>query len=495
MNRRLLQMIGTCLWVIASVAPVSAQDPIEGWAHFSPQVISDTDTGRVKLLAKFTGTFTEVRFQPAWSQAEMPMTQRPDGVWELELGAADLAAGLTPADAHRRVAGRIRVYNGAAKVLDGYQLVDVLTDEIPPPTIKQLGHGVQASLHLFNLTGTYDTPLEVLTQKLYEHTGDQFDFINVVFDEGWFLNRLHVTIQTQVRRIGRTPFDNSAAFGSAGRLLGVNYYPTAGFFDLAEPGFLHETGHQWVNYLTFEPLSWRVAHWPLSSMASDLMGWAETVDGQGLDFDYRFQQLDTDHWQLVADHQPKEFSDLSLYLMGLIPSAQVRPQIVFENQNQPIEHNAVWTGPVITVDGATVAAQMGGERSPACADAPKDFNVATILVTKDGLASPKMMRFYDWCAARAALRELVPVRMGLVTRISKPFYLATRGLATMAAVLFTPFDLNWDAVEDFRDRALAANFLGDNSGAIPGGGDRGDVNGDGRVDAIDLVALHRNAGR
>ena len=112
-----------------------------------------------------------------------------------------------------------------------------------------------------------------------------------------------------------------------------------------------------------------------------------------------------------------------------------------------------------------------------------------------GLASREMMRFYDWCAARASLEEQVPVRMGLVTRVSKPFYLATRGLATMTAVLFTPFDLNWDAVEDHRDRTLAADFVAENRGGIPGGGDRGDVTGDGQVRATDLVALHRQAAR
>ena len=292
-------------------------------------------------------------------------------------------------------------------------------------TATILNSDVQVTPHLFNTIGTYDTPRATITQKFYEYYADKYDFINIIYDEGRHLNRHHVTVSNGVHNIGRSIFDSSSSYGSGGRLKGINIYPLPGFFDLASGTFSHETGHQWVNFLTFEPLSWRVAHWPLSTLANGIMGWAMTLGGQGLSFAYTIIQIDENQWQLNLDPNPT-FTDLSLYLMGLIPYYEVGTHTIFHNQDQPIGNGEIWEGPVTYVDGYDVIAEMG-ERIPDYQNSQKIFRVATILATKDGLASPEMMSLYDWFASRGELEERVATHQGFAKGLSSTFYYATGG--------------------------------------------------------------------
>jgi hypothetical protein len=378
--------------------------------------------------------FTEIRFKPDWDNNEIVLTDRGGGIYGVTLNASDLVSGLLDNDVNRKFVGFLRAYNGSILDSQFNMFVDVLTSSIPNVTPMQLDGDVQTIPHLFNIKGTYDTSIETVTKKFYQYYGDFYDFINIIYDEGRFLNRYHFSVSNNVQNIGVPIFDNAAFYGSKGRLKGISVFPIPGFFDTAEPGFLHEISHQWVNYLSFEPLSWGIPHWPLSTLASEIMGWGTGQYTQGLWFPYRIVPIDSNSWRLVADKTPKVYSDLSLYLMGLIPSGQVGTHTIFNNQNQPWGDGEIWYGPVTYISGSDVVSNMG-ERIPNYQDSQKIFNVATILVTKDGLAKPEQMQLYDWFASRAALTQEVEYHTGFEKGISRPFYLATGGKAQIVSAL------------------------------------------------------------
>jgi hypothetical protein len=415
--------------------PVSAYAGSLKWAHFNPHVVSQNATGTADLLCYPEGTFTSIKFAPSWSANELQLENRGAGIYGITLNVADLVNGLASDDINRKFAGYLRVYNNAT--LDGQFniFIDVLTPDIPEVIPVLLGADAQKSPHLFNMIGTYDTSLDLITKKFYSYFSDDYDFIAIIYDESRFLNRYYIGIRNDVQNIGLSIFDNSGYYESKGTLQGIIWFPIPHYFDLAESGSIHEIGHRWINYLGITPLNLGQPHWPVSTLAKDIMGFSiGGQGGEGGEFNFTITQVGEDQWKLVPYDNPKTFSDLSLYLMGLIPSNEVGNHIVFLNQSQSISAGAIWSGPVANINGAYIVGQLG-ERVPNHLNSQKKFRIATILLTKNELASAETMRLYDWFASRAELTTLTPVHSGFVKRISNPFYLATGGRATLASTI------------------------------------------------------------
>ena len=114
--------------------------------------------------------------------------------------------------------------------------------------------------------------------------------------------------------------DNTAGYGSKGRLLGVNTFPLFPYFDGADRGNTHEIGHQWLVFLPKIPFA-VPPHWPPSSMAIGIMGFGHGTGKQGLEFPC---QIAKKNGVVTANHAPLgPFTDMDLYLMGLLPPNQV----------------------------------------------------------------------------------------------------------------------------------------------------------------------------
>src|SRR6202035_4927441 len=103
---------------------------------------------------------------------------------------------------------------------------------------------------------------------------------------------------------------------------------------------------------------------------------------------------------------------------------------VFANQAQTIVANGILAGPVTPVTVNDVIAGAG-PRVPDAAHSQKRFRVATLLVTKGGLASVEVMRLYDFFAARAGATTLLPYTDGFVQGTSRPFRLVTKGVGRL----------------------------------------------------------------
>ncbi len=286
-----------------------------------------------------------------------------------------------------------------------------------------------------------DHDLDRITRRFYEVFPDKFDFMAIVSSVARFENRFHISLQNQVQGIGLPQFDNTDSSGSQGRLLGINVFPIPTVFDGAESGYQHEIGHQWINFLRFAPLGQGVPHWPVSSMASGIMGWTG-VGVQGSMFPCLLVP-EPNGVRLMPRREEPVFSDFDLYLMGLLDSSSVTPGFVFSEQGSQASDNiisqcdgGIYEGEFEKVTIDQLIAQAG-PRVPTASAAPKHFKIATIIASHDRLLNENEMALYSLFSRRAEAREELPVHVGFVHVTGKPFYMATRRLGSLDTLLST----------------------------------------------------------
>jgi hypothetical protein len=367
-----------------------------------------------------------------------------DGIFSVALSASDVLYDFAADDVNRNFVGYLRLYQNTTQVLQVNIFVDVITPDIPSVVIRGVSARVQYSDHLVNIVDPTFFPLQGLplvfptmqsaktvAQVFYGHFPDVYDFLNIISEipypgaPGISRNAGHGIIQSNAANIGPGPQAGGPAdWGSTGRLLGETQFPTPTFFDGASSKYLHELAHQWINFVDVSPLNLgRGGHWPLSDLASDIMGYAVAANPQGLRFDFDLVPSGSDY-RLVPNHNPKVYSDLGLYLMGLAAPSEVGDHFVFDDQNQPV--SSLLHGPVTIVSMPALISAMG-LRAPVYAAAPSRFRVATILVSRDGLVSADAMRLYDHFSARAEGLNAVPTHEGFLKEMANPFAAATRG--------------------------------------------------------------------
>lgn len=404
------------------------------WYHFTPMVIEETSTADVKFEVKVDNSPDSVEFAlsigvilPVVDDGTSGDLVAGDKIYTATLSSAQILHNFTPDDVNRNFVGYLRLYKSGEDTKQYNIFADILTSGIPPVVITPLTANIQYTENLVNIVdpafyNTFSIP-DVAT-TFYSQFGDLYDFIDVIYEYSYFRNRNHGGVQNSVTGIGISVFDNTASYGSSGRLLGRSEFPIATYYDGASPGYSHELGHQWINFVSVPPLDFAIPHWPLSDLASGSMGWAHEPGGQGLQFNFDLVPSGADY-ELVANDNPKEFSDLSLYLMGLVPASEVESHFVFNNQSQTPSAGGILLGPVTTVNVSDVITHLGA-RVPAYPKAQKKFCVAAIIVSKNGLLSENTMRLYDWFARRAGGTTVVPYSGGLVKGQTKPFYLATK---------------------------------------------------------------------
>ena len=444
MSRRVVSIV-VC-GVLATATTASAQTI--AYYKFTPAVVPQSYSQPVLFEAEVTGQATRVTldFQPGQLGTVTVLELRDDGTggdrragdntWSVQLPVAPLLAARRADDVQRVFAGFVNVFSGSTNVLRGNMFVPIYTTDLGTPSVSRLSQFVQATSRVVNIHDAayfVDRSLTRVTREFYGSFGDDYDFLNVVYEPSRFANRTHFQTRNDIQGIGLTIFNNTAQYGSAGRLQGISQFPIGNFFDGAETGHIHELGHQWINFLNFPPLAAGMPHWPLSSMAGGVMGFSiGGTGGQGGSF--RCDARDENGTVILgARPDAPPFNPLDLYLMGLLPADQVGTQIVFVDQPaaQSLQCNGqAFTGAVTRLTIQDVIARYG-PRSPAAGDAPTRFRVATILVTRDGLASQEEMWLYTHFAERGELRTRVPTHSGFVKELGRPFYLATGERATL----------------------------------------------------------------
>jgi hypothetical protein len=235
--------------------------------------------------------------------------------------------------------------------------------------------------------------------------------------------------------LGLPVFSSGVRFGSTNQLQGIVHYPNDNFFDLAETGSLHETGHRWINYLTLPSLAQGRPHWPIGDLASGIMGFSNPQNGEGLEFPFTLMPLPTGDFLVQQTGLSREFNDLELYLMGMFSAAEVKEHFVLQDQNQTDQlSGGLLKGPAEPIRIADIIGR-DGPRVPSVHDTQKDFRIATIVLSKDQLLTSTAMAFFDAMAGRGEATRPLPFTSGFARGITKPFVLATGGRGTLLTTL------------------------------------------------------------
>ena len=376
-------------------------------------------------------------------QSIIPLTDELNGVFSTTVIAP--APGVR--DAFSPILGEVRGYVGPDEKCFNNSFVHVITDEVPKARIVSLAPDVQRADFVVNMSvPTASFPaLDALSfsfdpapfaKRFYQLFGDDYDMLNFVLP-GFYENRYHVIVKNTEQGTAAPIMDSTAQYGSKGRLLGVNIFPLFPYFDGAERGNTHEVGHQWLAHFTKLPYG-VPPHWPPSSMANGIMGFGHATGEQGLEFPCLISRQ---NGQVTAHNAGLgSFTDMDLYVMGLIPPAQVGEHFIVTDVNvanqmpdvcnfnlSPSQYVSLTAQDIINTYGARVPAASPG----------KLIRIATILLTRDTLADADTMALADFLTRRFQEQTNVPVKVGLARRLGDSMYTATGKLAAITTQLTT----------------------------------------------------------
>lgn len=228
----------------------------------------------------------------------------------------------------------------------------------------------------------------MVSNKVYEYFNDDFDFIFIIAEEEIKPDGVsfgtNQSIKRDIEGLGGGPFNNTSSYGSDGKLASIIYMPLIRY--VRNGPFLHEIAHVWGNK-GFIPSTVN-GHWGYSSIGGQLGGFDELEelgDGKYLG---RMNGNNGGFGTFANGGNSIPYSNAELYLMGMIPEAQLESIRVAEN---PV--NAEGAG-VFTADKITTYTQAdlianNGPRVPSFNDAPKSFKGIVVLISPSAISEEK----------------------------------------------------------------------------------------------------------
>ena len=449
--------LGVLVGVVVSAmgATVATAAPALESTHTFPTVVPAAGPSAVVIVARTTEPTTGMRFVYEGAGAGEPVA--------LQRIATDVFAGvlygprllddyddLTSVD--RALPGHFEIEGTSGKPFLTLAVDDGSFPDVP---VSSLAADVRCAPHVLNIDLGGDPwageDSEPALRRAYAFLPDAFDTANVVLaNPSQRENRHRVPLRNTTSGIGRPMATSPGRYGSASRLLGLSYFPIAELFDLASPGATHELGHQWISYIgkAGQPDAYLDngdgAHWPPSDMASGPMGWNLVSNPQGLEFPFALTDVGpgpSGHRQYRIDRAPvsQRFHPLDLYLMGLIPPAEVPPFAVVAPSEAARFENGVPAGETVLGKQLTIADVIASEGQRMPAGAPRTFTNLSIVVTRTGLLSDRELSFFDAQARRGeATAPLLGHSGRLGTETYEPFHIATSGRGSLATGLGCP---------------------------------------------------------
>jgi hypothetical protein len=435
--RRLTTVCAAFAFVTLWAAGPSARavpDVTRMW--FTPTVIPNDYTLPVRFEASITNSPATVAFE--YNGVDRPMYDdgtngdqvAGDGTWTVQFTPAEIMAKLTDAWVYRPFIGYCKPAGGSKFNI----FAEIWTPTIGLASVQSVSATAQKTDYVVNLKVTaselanFDAP--TMAQRLYAVVPDRFDFISFVQIAGQRGNRYYGGVRNSTTGLGLPAMNNSAAYGSASRLQGYVVFPLSSLYDGASPGYSHEHGHRWIDHLTGTPYEPGIPHWPKGDIATNLMGLSIPGSGAGGTFPYTFTPQAGGGYLVGAGNPADQivFNAMELYLMGLVPPADVPTYFVLKDQNMAVTPGQQITSAQVTKVSVSDVIAVVGARSPTSTAAQRMFHVATVILSEQ-LLDQKAMSLYDWFARRAEAETELTCATGLISGATcKPFHLATGGL-------------------------------------------------------------------
>ncbi len=221
--------------------------------------------------------------------------------------------------------------------------------------------------------------MQSISNKVYEYFNDDFDFIVILNVEDSQPANLYYGLSTPVQNdingLGRNLWDNTASFGSEGRLKTVIHMPRVEY--IRNGPFLHEIQHYWSNH-GLVPTTVG-GHWGYSSAGGQLGGFDE-IEELGNNT-YRGSMNGEVGFGTVANGgNSVPYSNLELYAMGLITPDELEAITVAENPNSTADFG-VFTADALTTYSASDIIAENGARVPSYEDAQTTFRALVVVIS------------------------------------------------------------------------------------------------------------------
>ena len=421
------------LW-LAGVSRAATPDVFRFW--FTPTVVPTNFAGNVRFEAEITGSPASVTFR--YNSVDRFMFDNGsngdlvagDGVWTCLFTANEIISKYTTSTVFRPFIGFCVPTNAGQFNI----FAEIWTPEIGLATIRtnlaatnqETGYVVNyvaSKSQLTNFSATY------WASNFFKLHADNYDFLNFVHIAGVRGNRYHAGAKNSVQGIGSILYTNDASFGSGGRLQGYSVFPISSLFDGAGPAFSHETGHQWINYLSATIYSNGISHWPKGDIAINVMGFSIPGGGNvGGNFTYTFTTNGSGGYVTgpAVGTNISTFNAMELYLMGFVSSNQVPTYFVFTNQNVTPVNGQVFTSNEVSLVTISNVIAAQGLRFPTDTNSQRIFRCATIILSEQ-LLDANAMSLYDFFARRIEGKQPVAYVDGFASGTSNPWFLATGG--------------------------------------------------------------------
>lgn len=349
---------------------------------------SGSDTLNGRLVSIFTPSWPAAIVQQRLNRARVGFDQ-PSVYWGRYRGPMD---ALLPA----AQAVTLRVGSSA----------------LQPATVVRIDDSAQYASHVVNLVmpsfadsavgGSLD--VRPVAKRFYELFEDSYDVLAVVPFEAQMdaaAAAYHQRVRTDVTGVGLPVFNQTAQYGSSGRLQGVEVFLQASFPDNGTSA--HELGHTWGHAFDWTRIAniTRAGHHP--SAHAPLMTGGESMIGAVLRPTRRAVIKEDGTAVIERTTAMARQHPLDLYAMGLVGPGDLGAFTLFLAQDQfsastsstPAAGTAI-TGERRAVTINDVMAAHGAREGPV----PAELQRATIVVSQDRLLTPEELGYWNAYAAR-----------------------------------------------------------------------------------------------
>lgn len=289
---------------------------------------------------------------------------------------------------------------------------------IPSSPVNRVNDQMQYASNVVNLVvptfedarvggGMSGFDLVSASRLFYQYFGDAYDVLAftpqsvAIGDFGAF----HLNVQNSVTGLNIDTFNQAARYGSAGALQSIEVY--AGATATRYQDVDHEMAHQWSSRFDWGRIAGiaRAGHQPTAH--SPLWTGGESLVGAVLFGDRRVTGS-AGSYTIEQTPPPATFHPLERYAMGILTREQVPDFDVFVSQDQ--FEAATASSPMVgtALQGDVKRVAIGDViriHGPRIGPTPVVMRRATVLISRDQLASQREMDYWNFFAQRLADRN------------------------------------------------------------------------------------------